>query len=609
MISVIYFTILIDPLHGQVKWDGGGGDGQWQTAANWVGDVLPKPTDNVVLDNTLVTNTYTISIPPGNNSISVKTLTISPADGKTIELRIPASSTAVPAFTATGPGYGLTINNGGIFRNASGASSGAPVAITDSIRINNGGRYIHNTSRSHATNVAVLSKAPGTESGIFEFDIPAASSTISLSDRVFGSLLLSSTAAGGTTNYTGSGTNPVLVRSDLQTAQGTSLSLNFSDTFLIKGNLFQNNGAINLGNSSRSLVMAIQGNIQQMQGGLITETGTGLQEILLNGSSNQGLQLQGTIANSVSLKINGAKGASLLSPVSLPFKLELTKGILFTSGTNLLTLQAACTVQADSLSSLGFVCGPMRKEGMSGAVPFLFPVGKDNNMRWLLIKNATGNFTVEYQKSNPQQLGSSCSGIDHISRLEYWSVSADGPLPKANLELSFNDPNSGGVTDLASLRTSRLGVGSWVDAGNIAVTGTAGSRGSVTSNFIDSFGSGTNYFTLASSASGSNPLPIALQPSRSVKQTDKATNESLSIKLFPTVARELITLLIKAGKSRSLHFIIVDLQGHIMEEVRILIQPGNNEFRVLINGFPAGWYHIFEVSSSSHFQYFPFLKF
>lgn len=43
-------------------WDGEGADGLWHTAANWVGDVVPVITDNVILDHTHVAAAYTVTI-------------------------------------------------------------------------------------------------------------------------------------------------------------------------------------------------------------------------------------------------------------------------------------------------------------------------------------------------------------------------------------------------------------------------------------------------------------------------------------------------------------------------------------------------------------------
>ena len=35
-----------------VTWDGGGGDGKWSTAANWVGDVAPRNGDAIIFSGT-----------------------------------------------------------------------------------------------------------------------------------------------------------------------------------------------------------------------------------------------------------------------------------------------------------------------------------------------------------------------------------------------------------------------------------------------------------------------------------------------------------------------------------------------------------------------------
>src|SRR5258708_3139343 len=151
---VIFSLFSFSLLKAQLKWDGGGNDGQWLNAANWVGDKLPSSTDDVVLDNSIQHTAYSVTLPAGNTAIILKSITITPDAGLTLELKIPSLNTAVPALSITGQGNGLIINNGGIFRNASGASSGAPLLVSDSIRINNGGLFIHNTQRSHASNVA-----------------------------------------------------------------------------------------------------------------------------------------------------------------------------------------------------------------------------------------------------------------------------------------------------------------------------------------------------------------------------------------------------------------------------------------------------------------------
>ena len=155
---------------GLIFWDGEAGDGQWASVTNWVGDILPGADDDVVLDNSFVQDAYQVEFPPGNVEVLVNSLRITPAPGKDILLWLPVSNTAAPALRALGPGDAVLLERGAVFRNSSGASSGTPVVVSaiGFFRINNGGRYIHNTARGH-TDMLVnrLSAEPGTEEGIF----------------------------------------------------------------------------------------------------------------------------------------------------------------------------------------------------------------------------------------------------------------------------------------------------------------------------------------------------------------------------------------------------------------------------------------------------------
>jgi hypothetical protein len=464
-----------------------------------------------LLDNSIVAGDYTVLLPPGTESVTVQSLILAPSSPSVITLELPAASTAVPAFTATGPGYGLFINSGAVFINSSGAASGSPIAISDSIRINNGGRYIHHTRRSHSANIMVLSAAPGTEAGIFEFNIPAASSTISISGRVFGRLVLSSAAAGGTVNYTGAGTRGLRIRSDLEIGNGVNFSLNLGDTLAIGNNLIQQGGVFNLGTTDRTLVLAVAGNIIQQSGALITETGTAFPELLLNGREKQFATLQGALNNDVGFVMHNPAGVDLLDNLSLPYLLDLENGILNTNSF-LLTLQSNCTVSADSTTSRSFVNGRLRKEGLVAADRFLFPVGKDNLQRWLELKKVTGNYTVTFYRENPRLVSAILGpGLDHISAIEYWTVTPDAsPAHSGAVELSFDDANSGGVTQLSYLRVAQLTGNNWSNAGRVLTTGIV-AMGSVLSKemFFNSAGA-TEYFTLASSDAAQNPLPVRL---------------------------------------------------------------------------------------------------
>jgi hypothetical protein len=515
-VSCIAFLTLYDPLWGATRnWTGMGGDGLWSNPANWDNGQLPQITDDILLDNSQILTNYTVSLP--NSTVTIRTINIRPAPNQTIELLLPSTNLLANALSVTGPGYGLILERGAIFLNASGLTSGESILVADSIRINNGGKYIHHTRAAHANNIVrLLASAPGTETGIFEFDVPRAAYTISASNRRYGTLVLRSVAAGGTITYTCNGSNPLTINGNLQIDPGVNFSVDLggaNGNLSISRDLIQNGGVFNIASGmGNTTVVKIDGNLIQSSGSVITETNSGLPVIELNGNSAQVISLQGAIQNSVSFRINNQEGAILSSPLQLPYKLELRQGTITTNYSNLLTLMPACSVQVDSsISNTSFIDGPVKKNGLQSMAQFLFPVGKNGILRWLELKNATGDFTVEYLKSNPRLLGTSYgAGIDHISAQEYWVVSEDNPVSAAAVELSFLDPGSGGVTDLSTLRVAAFNATIWNDEGQMASTGVFGAAGSVVSNPIQSF-SGLQYFTLASSLNVENPLPVKLR--------------------------------------------------------------------------------------------------
>ncbi|MEP6746746.1 MAG: hypothetical protein ABJB86_03415 [Bacteroidota bacterium] len=497
-------------LTAQVKWTGSGGDGQWTTASNWTGNQLPGATDDILLDNSLMPGNYTVFLPGLAIATTIKSITISPAAGNNIQLTLSASNTAAPALTVTGPGYGITINNGGMLVNSSGSSSTASIAVTDSVKINNGGQYTHNTRSAHAALVTVLSKQPGTEKGIFKFDVPGGGYTFASTNRTYGTLILSADASGGSQAYASSAASPLTVNGDFVIKTGVTVNLDITAATAINGNYIQEGGIFNLASQPNNNTVYIKGDLNQSSG-TITETSGGLPAIELNGTNNQNIKVIGNITNSIDFRINNPAGVTMTSALSLPYKLSLLNGVVHALP-YFLTLLTGCSVDADSTSSTSFVSGALRKEGLSAASNFLFPVGEDGVQRWIELKNATGTYTIEFFKSNPNIFSTvTGTGVHHISSIEYWSVNADvQSVATAAVALSFDNVNSGGVTDMATLRVVELVAGTWTDQGNTATTGTAGSAGSVVSSSLNTFGPGVNYFTLASSDAFQNPLPLKL---------------------------------------------------------------------------------------------------
>ncbi|MBC8034403.1 MAG: hypothetical protein H7Y03_09665 [Chitinophagaceae bacterium] len=496
----------------QSRWSGLAGDGSWRNPLNWFSGNAPllAPLEDILLDNSLLAESYTARI-SGGDSVIIHSLIIAPAPGKSITVIIDTSSKVSVALTVTSSDSGIIIRNGGGVINASRATDGVIIDLTDSLRVQNGGFYSHRTRRAHVSLVNKLSRREGTERGVFEFNIPSASNTLSLSNQVYGSLRLQSTEYASNSTYSGGAINPLEIRGDLEIDTGVTLSLNSSDTVSIRGNYLQYGGTFNIANSNRASCIMLYGDLIQ-SAGTITKTGAAIPSMIMNANRMQLLRLAGGITGEIDIKINNAFGVSLLSPVVIPYHLELVTGRVFTSLSNLLVLAAGGSILADSTDDGAYIDGPLRKEGLSGTDHFLFPVGKSSIHRWLALKNVTGNFTVEYMRADPRSVSNTLElGLDHISTLEYWLVAADiAPFPSGQVELSFDENSSGGVTDIVALRVAAyLNGSSWIEAGNTAATGSAGSSGSVRSISLALTGTDLR-FTLGSNTPVQNPLPLKL---------------------------------------------------------------------------------------------------
>ena len=242
---------------GQKKWDGGGNNTQWSNDLNWFPDGIPLPSDDVLLDNSLFPGSYLVELPSGNSLVDIHSLSIGTGPNN-ITLLLPVTNTATTALNLSGTGDVIVIGKNGVLRNASGAASGTPIVLTGTMKILDGGKYIHQTARGNAALIDRLSTAPGTEKGIFEFDVPGtAGYTVSLTSNTFGTLSFSAKAAGATKSYSGSGTGNLNIRGDLLIESGAQLSSTLTADILLAGNL-QADGRFNIipvtpGSTGRSL--------------------------------------------------------------------------------------------------------------------------------------------------------------------------------------------------------------------------------------------------------------------------------------------------------------------------------------------------------------------
>ncbi|MBI2419732.1 MAG: hypothetical protein HYV28_17855, partial [Ignavibacteriales bacterium] len=218
-VFIIFSSII---LQGQVKWDAGAGTDQWSDAANWVGNNVPATTDSVVLDNSLTSGSYTVTLPSGNTNTQVARIRITPDPGNTINFVLPSTNTstnqALLLGDGTGNSYDFILNSGAIFKYQSGAASGTPFALvnsSDSILIYDGAKWYHNTKVGQTGIANKLAKrVAGTDHGVFEYDMPIFSSSIQFQNITYGTVKLSGASYGGLKRYITTGSSVTTIRGD-----------------------------------------------------------------------------------------------------------------------------------------------------------------------------------------------------------------------------------------------------------------------------------------------------------------------------------------------------------------------------------------------------------
>ena len=496
----------------QRRWTGNGLDGRWNTAANWEEAMLPGNGDVVILDNAYVSDDYTVRLPGGDSTIRISQLEIRPSAGRNIQLILSAENTASPGLLLESPELALNIGAGGVLINQSGAATGSPIVSEGALRIQNGGRYIHRTRRGHAALVAQLIHDSTTHRGIFEFDVPAASSTLSVSDRTYGTLVINAAAAGGAAVYTAAGTRKIRVLGDLVLQHQVQLKMNCSDTLHVAGNFIQHRGLLDLGTTARSLALEIRNDIFQSDSAVITATGTGAPVIILVGEEEQQVEMNGSLENQVRFRVQNEHGVKLVAPLLLPYRLELITGELITSAECPVILSPDAGIMADTLLQASFINGPVIKHGIKQEERFLFPVGSRSVMRWAEVQDFSGSVEMEFSADNPRLLADLGPGLNRISAYGYWKTRLSGHHSDSiRLTLSFNDGNSSGVTDMQSLAVAVLTDTVWENAGNAETTGSPGAAGTVTSHPLKVDSSKQMLFTLAGTLDSENPLPLYIK--------------------------------------------------------------------------------------------------
>ena len=241
---------------------------------------------------------------------------------------------------------------------------------------------------------------------------------------------------------------------------------------------------------------------------VITFGNGGSAEMIMDGTTAQSIN---NLNASPELQIRNLKlnntvdEVTLNMPITVFNRLDMTRGNIISSPTNLITLTDNTPVINASNNS--YVRGPIEKIGNDA---FIFPVGDSGMYRPIAISapsSGSARFRATYFEQNPHPTytwNALEAGLNNVSTREYWILDRISSTNNVNVTLSW-DTNSGGVGSMPDLRVARWDGTKWANHGNGGTTGT-NTKGTVISSAAV-----TNFspFTLAST-SIVNPLPIEL---------------------------------------------------------------------------------------------------
>ena len=148
---------------------------------------------------------------------------------------------------------------------------------------------------------------------------------------------------------------------------------------------------------------------------------------------------------------------TLASPIEVRTDLDLSTGRIMNTATELVTMRAGSA--ALNASDASFVHGPVQKIGNSD---FTFPVGKGGSLRPCGLTGitglATGAFTAEYFPISAYTWGSAMEPtLDRVSDCEYWIIDRTAGSGNAVVVLTWDTPESCGVTESERPACSPLG--------------------------------------------------------------------------------------------------------------------------------------------------------
>jgi hypothetical protein len=267
--------------------------------------------------------------------------------------------------------------------------------------------------------------------------------------------------------------SPITVGGNLTISGGVLwIAGNTGKDLIVGGNVSMSGDTLEVSNSTTTGRLLVAGNFSHTAG-VIDKRGTGVGEIIFNGSSDQIFSSTGTISGLVDFAIIKTSGVVTLgSNVTLPDTLNLKSGKI-TLGNNNLTIASGGTVA--SATSANYVVtdgtGKLVRNGV-GTSAVSFPVGTSSSYNPVTVRtgSSTDNFSVRVIGSVSPSSANDAAAVQRT-----WDISEE--TPGGNGTITFTVQWNSGEQGASFDRTRAEG---WRNTGTAWVVQT-GSMTSITS--------------------------------------------------------------------------------------------------------------------------------
>lgn len=420
----------------------------------------------------------------------------------TIQVNSTVSSTGDVTFGSTGSGS-ETLTTTGQF--IGGSILGASTITL--YRLTQNGTTLPQTITASGTSIITTGSAAG-NGATFNANVAFTAPQVRLLSSTFNGTTNTFTQTGTVTNATMGGNTFAAGTTSTFTNQGTGgwrIGASAADNFNGNVNFIRQSGA--------GAIEPAYTNASNFAGNIST---TGSSTSVTFGNNGGRVNITGAGARAwngdssfppiiTRLTMNSSGALTLNVPASVTTDINFTSGVINTTATNILTLNAGSTLSGTP-SNTSYIEGPVQKVGNTA---FTFPTGNSGIYRPIAISAPTtaSTFSAQFMHTS-QAFGNNFDPSFYtVSGCEYWVLNRVSGTGNASVTLSWNSPDCTGtyIGDLPTLRVARWTGALWTSEGNGGTTGNTATGTVVSAAAVTTFGP----FALASTSS-LNPLPVEL---------------------------------------------------------------------------------------------------